>query len=171
MIHIRPHKTTSALLGTFLGTLALVLFCTPLLAQTYRWVDPASGRTMYSDIPPPGNATQVQKIPNTAGAGKKEVTFSTQQAAKNFPVLLYTGEDCDLCIKAREMLTKRGIPFEEKQVEKEADVAELKVLVGDAFIPSLKVGKQHVRGFDQEAYDKLLDMAGYPRSPGIGTPQ
>lgn len=167
MIHTRSHKISPALRGTLLGTLALVLFCTPVLAQTYRWVDPATGRTMYSDTPPSGKATQVQKFAKTAGASKKEESFSTQQAAKNFPVRLYTGDDCALCGKAMEMLTKRGIPFEEKRIEKEADIDELKALVGEAFIPSLKVGKQHVRGFDHEAYDKLLDMAGYPKSSGI----
>ena len=37
-------------------------------------------------------------------------------------------------------------------------------LVGDFFVPSIKVGKQSFRGFEAGAYNNLLDLAGYPKS-------
>jgi len=40
----------------------------------------------------------------------------------------------------------------------------LKKLVGDAFVPTLRVGKQSTRGFEAGAYNNLLDLAGYPKT-------
>ena len=40
----------------------------------------------------------------------------------------------------------------------------MKGLVGDTFVPSLKVGNQRFRGFETGAYDNLLDLAGYPKT-------
>ncbi|MBK6355542.1 MAG: glutaredoxin family protein [Betaproteobacteria bacterium] len=78
---------------------------------------------------------------------------------------LYTSADCVLeCKNARDLLTGRGVPFTEKMVQTPEEVAELKQLVGDLFLPSLKVGKQSFRGFEAGAYNNLLDLAGYPKS-------
>ena len=43
---------------------------------------------------------------------------------------------------------------------------ELKALIGDVFVPTVKVGKQNQRGFDSAAWHNLLDLAGYPKSSG-----
>lgn len=130
---------------------------------TYRWIDPRTGRVMVTDTPPPGDARAVSKIRDGGGGGSPEIPYATRLAARNFPVVLYTGPECEPCAKARELLGKRGIPFTEKSVQNENDAAELKALVGDAFVPSLKVGRQSLRGFDPEAYNNSLDLAGYPK--------
>jgi hypothetical protein len=49
-------------------------------------------------------------------------------------------------------------------LQKPEDAEELKQLIGDAFVPSMKVGKQSFRGFEAGAYNNLLDLAGYPKS-------
>ena len=46
---------------------------------------------------------------------------------------------------------------------------KLKQLVGDLFVPALKVGNQRVRGFEAGAYDNLLDLAGYPKTAPYGS--
>ena len=72
------------------------------------------------------------------------------------------------CKQARDLLNGRGIPFTEKMVQKQEDVDELKQLVGDTFVPALKVGKQSFRGFEAGAYNNLLDLAGYPKTAAYG---
>ena len=61
------------------------------------------------------------------------------------------------------------MPFAEKMLQSQEDVAELKQLVGDAFVPALKVGKQSFRGFEAGAWNNLLDLAGYPKSAPYGS--
>ena len=93
-----------------------------------------------------------------------------RRAVENFPVTLYTSADCTSeCKQARDFLNARGVPFTEKMLQKQEDVDELKKLVGDTFIPALKVGKQGFRGFEPAAYSNLLDLAGYPKSAAYGS--
>jgi len=140
--------------------LCLALACASGFAETYRWVD-ANGRVIISDSPPPGKPKGVvQAKDNGAGDG---LPFAVKRAAEAFPVLLYTSADCVAeCKQARELLNGRGVPFTEKMVQKAEEIAELKALVGDVFVPSLKVGNQRVRGFEAASYNNLLDLAGYP---------
>ncbi|WP_415036788.1 DUF4124 domain-containing protein [Azonexus sp.] len=132
-------------------------------AQTYRWTD-ANGRTVLSDTPPPGQARQAARVGGKAQAADN-LPFATRQAAANFPVTLYTTQDCDPeCQSARDLLKARGIPFHEKRIENAADQAALTALIGDVFVPSLQVGRQHQRGFNASLYEQMLDLAGYPKS-------
>ena len=145
--------------------LCLALCCAGVQAQTYRWTD-ANGRTVISDTPPPG------QVRNVAKAGGKAVPddglpFATRLAAEKHPVLLYTAAECvDECKQARELLKARNIPYTEKMVKTPEDVAELKQLIGDVFVPTIKVGKEFHRGFNRTAYDNLLDIAAYPKATG-----
>ena len=143
--------------------LCLALASLAATAETYRWVDPA-GRTIISDTPPPGRARDVAKTGNGSGESE-EMPFALRKAVESYPVTLYTSADCVAeCKNARDLLNGRGTPFTEKMLQKPEDFEELKQLVGDVFIPSLKVGKQSSRGFEAGAYNNLLDLAGYPKS-------
>ena len=53
-------------------------------------------------------------------------------------------------------------------VQSAAEIEELKQLIGDAFVPTVKVGNQRFRGFEAGAYDNLLDLAGYPKTAPAG---
>jgi len=146
--------------------LALTSACT--VAETYRWVDPA-GRTVISDTPPPGRAHSVAKA-GASNGNTDGLPFAVKQAVESFPVTLYTSADCvNECKQARDLLNARGVPFTEKMLQTPEDFDELKALVGDAFIPSLKVGKQSFRGFESGAYTNLLDLAGYPKTAPYGS--
>jgi glutaredoxin len=149
-------------------SLCLVLATIGVQAETYRWTD-GSGQTVVSDTPPPGRTKGLVKL-----GGKPEtsdgMSFATKRASEAFPVTLYTSADCVAeCKSAREQLTTRGVPFTEKMVQKPEEVAELKELVGDFFVPSLKVGNQRFRGYEAGAYDNLLDLAGYPKTSANAT--
>ncbi|PKO87432.1 MAG: glutaredoxin family protein [Betaproteobacteria bacterium HGW-Betaproteobacteria-10] len=150
----------------FILCLALVSTCAS--AEAYRWVDSA-GRVIISDTPPPSTAKNVAKL---GGNNEKSdgLPFALRKAKENYPVTLYTSADCTTdCQQARDALNARGVPFTEKMLQKAEDANELKQLVGDVFIPSLKVGKQSFRGFEAGAYNNLLDLAGYPKSAPYGS--
>ena len=152
----------------YLLMLCLALASASVVAETYRWVDPA-GRTVISDTPPPGRMHSVSKA-GASAADDDGLPFAVKRAAENFPVTLYTSADCaSECKQARDFLNARGVPFTEKMLQKQEDVDELKKLVGDAFVPALKVGKQSFRGFEPVAYNNLLDLAGYPKSAAYGS--
>jgi len=150
----------------FILTLALASTCAS--AETYRWVDSA-GRVMISDTPPPSTAKSVAKLGESAES-TDGLPFALRKAKESFPVILYTSADCTTdCKQARDVLNGRGVPFTEKMLQKAEDASELKQLVGDVFVPSLKVGKQSFRGFEAGAYNNLLDLAGYPKSAPYGS--
>ncbi|HZX33180.1 MAG TPA: DUF4124 domain-containing protein [Rhodocyclaceae bacterium] len=151
-----------------LAILAIALASASACAQTYRWVDPATGKTVISDSPPPSTAKKVIKA--EAEVAVNSQSYAVRRAAENFPVTLYTTTDCtSQCAQARELLNGRGVPFQEKILQKPEDFEELKALIGDYALPSLKVGKQPVRGFQAEGYNNVLDLAGYPAKAPPGS--
>ncbi len=151
----------------YLLMLCLIVAGSPALAETYKWIE--NGKTIISDTPPPGRA-KAQVKTDEAGEPGDNLPFATKRAAEAFPVTLYTSADCVAdCKQARELLNGRGVPFTEKMVQKQEDIDELKQLVGDAAVPTVKVGTQTVRGFDATAYGHLLDLAGYPKTAPYGS--
>ena len=131
---------------------------------TYRWTD-AAGHTVYSDQPPPPGAKQVVKLSSAVRGDEQQLSYATRQAAEKFPVTLYTAASCsDVCATARDFLGERAVPYSEKVLANEDEVAELtKILGSAASVPSLSVGRQSFKGFEAGAWNNLLDLAGYPK--------
>jgi hypothetical protein len=149
-------------------TLCLIVLSLQAQAEAYRWVDSA-GRTVISDTPPPRSAKDIKKTTDVT-TNPEGQTFAVRKAVENFPITLYTTADCLAeCKNARDLLNGRGAPFTEKMVQSAEDQAALKLLVGDLFIPSLKIGKQSLRGFEPTGYNNLLDLAGYPKTAPPGS--
>jgi glutaredoxin len=142
---------------------ALWIACSDASGQAYRWVDD-QGRVHYTQTPPPPGAKGVQRK-NFKGnsAEASDLPYATQVAAKNFPVTLYTMPDCgSLCDQARATLVKRAVPFKEISVSSQKEADEVKRLTGRNDLPLLVVGSQLQSGFQESAYNSLLDTAGYP---------
>ncbi len=132
---------------------------------TYRWVDPSTGGTVISDLPPPAGARQVMKYAGGSGGGELQLPYAVRQASEKFPVILYTSAGCVTCKEARALLERRGVPFSERVANSEEEVAAFnRQLGGDAVLPSISVGRQGARGFSPAAWNELLDAAGYPAS-------
>ncbi len=142
-------------------------------AQMYRWTDD-QGRVHITDTPPPPSARDVQKKSSSAGGTAASDTtgqpYALQLAAKNFPVTLYTSQDCEPCGDARKLLNSRGVPFREVLVVDEPQQVELRKVAGSLAVPSVTVGSNLQKGFEESAYHSLLDIAGYPKA-GILTPR
>lgn len=155
--------------------LAAVLLATSTLASaqaTYRWVDPASGRTVFSDQPPPPSVKQSTKRELPEASNEIQLPYATRMAAEKFPVVLFTSADCiEACKQGRALLNGRGIPFKEKmlQAADSPEAEELKRLIGEQLsVPVMVVGRQSVKGFAAESWHNLLDLADYPKSAGFG---
>jgi glutaredoxin len=137
--------------------LSLAVLASGADAQTmYRWVD-KNGKVHYSDQPRLSTSTIETSGPS----------FEAQQAAKDFPVTLYTAPDCTSeCASARAFLTRRGIHFNESRVVTQPDgEAFKKALKTDKLLfPALTVGSHKQIGFEDDTWHSLLDMAGYPRT-------
>jgi len=153
--------------------LVLVIAALPAAAQLYRWTD-AQGKVHFSDSPPPPGARDVRKkgVPaqGPAAAAAPNLPFATQQAMKDFPVTLYSTPGCEACEQARKLLNARGVPFKEFSVNNESELAQLQTAVGSNSVPSLVVGATVLKGFEEGAYQRALDTAGYPKT-GIAPPR
>jgi glutaredoxin len=66
--------------------------------------------------------------------------------------------------KSGAALNRRSVPFKEVQVSDEPTNEELKRVSGGNDVPTLVVGRSVHRGFEQGAYDALLDSARYPKA-------
>jgi len=134
-------------------------------AQQYRWVD-QNGKTQFSDAPPPPGAKDVRRTNiTTAKPAPAQQPFEVARLQKDFPVTLYTSPPCkEGCELARGALNKRGVPFKEVQVFDPDTNEELKRVSGALEVPTLLVGRSVQRGFEQGAFDALLDSAGYPKA-------
>lgn len=148
---------------------AIVLASTPACSQTtYRWIDPKTGSTVISDqAPPPGakRATQsaASSSPSPSEGEAQALPYASRRASEKFPVVLYTSAGCTVCSQARRLLESRAVPFVERVIKSEDELAELdKQLGGDSALPSVKVGRQSARSFVPSTWNELLDFAGYP---------
>jgi len=134
-------------------------------AQLYRWTD-EKGRVHVTDTPPPASARNVQKKKTDAGVVEtSQQPYELTQAMKEYPVVLYSSPSCkEPCAMARGALNRRGVPFKEVQVWEPETAEELTRLTGSREVPVLLVGRSVQKGFEQSAFDALLDAARYPKA-------
>ncbi|MDX1593318.1 MAG: glutaredoxin 3 [Gammaproteobacteria bacterium] len=64
-------------------------------------------------------------------------------------ILLYTSELCGYCHRARRLLERKGVAYEEIRVDVDADRwREMTERSGRDTVPQLFIGERHVGGFD-----------------------
>lgn len=132
-------------------------------AQVYRNVGP-DGRVTFSDTPPAqAPVREVQAARGTESSGTA-LPYQLGQTVQRFPVTLYTAANCVPCVSGRNLLLRRGVPFTEKTVDTNADIAALQKLAGVNSLPLLTIGAQQIKGFAEIEWMQYLDAAGYPKS-------
>lgn len=152
--------------GAFLG-LALLLSAGAASAQMYKWVD-ANGKTHFTDTPPPASAKPAPlKSGSAVGAVSSDMPYALATAMRNFPVTLYTTGSCAGCDSGRAYLRARGIPFTEKTVSNPADEERLRAAGGDGNLPLLVVGGAKSTGYQQNAWESMLNVALYPAKKAL----
>jgi glutaredoxin len=133
---------------------------------TYRWKD-AQGRVHYSDQPPPPEVRELDEQRYAAPAAAQVPSYTLRKLAADFPVTLYSADNCgDLCVQARALLNKRGVPFAERKLATAEDHAAFqRDFNAPPEVPTLAVGRNHLRGLEAGGWNRLLDDAGYPKTP------
>lgn len=151
----------------FLLAISLLAVAFTAAAQTtYRWID-KEGKVHYTDRPPaPNEASKVEQKRAALLGADTTASFALRQATTDYPVTLYTQQDCAPCKEGRDHLARRGIPFSEKMISNEADLAALRTLIGegDLAVPVIQIGRKTAKGFLSSTWDSLLDAAGYPKA-------
>ncbi len=151
---------------TLIALAALATLTAPNAHALYKVVGP-DGRVAYTDRPPVDNSRVTQVTAGSShGSADGEVTlpYEVRQAMQRNPVTIFTAENCDPCRVGRDLLARRGIPFEEKTLVTAEDKAAMKQSVGGVGLPSLKVGTQQINGYEAGQWNGALDAAGYPSS-------
>jgi len=150
-------------MSRILAALLATLFASAASAQLYRWVD-QNGKVHYTDTPPqPAAARAVEKRKPSGSVVDGVAPYAVQQAAKTFPVTLYSAATCETpCKDARDLLAKRGVPYSEVAISEQKQLDELKRISGGDEVPVLVVGKSVIKGFEAGSYNGALDTAGYP---------
>lgn len=156
----------------FAAAQALVVLATGVFSsavsaqQVFRIVGP-DGKVTFSDQPPPSSANA--RVTAAAGDGNRaaanpSLPFELRKIAGQYPVTLYTGDNCGPCGSARSMLTTRGVPFTERTVTTNEDTQALRRLSGESMLPFATIGSQQLKGFSDAEWTQFLDAAGYPKS-------
>ncbi len=132
----------------------------PSAHALFKVVGP-DGRISYTDrAPETGRVTPVNQ--STTGAPEVPMSYATKQASQRFPVMLYSADGCEPCNDGRQLLSRRGIPFQERTLITQEDKDAMKQQVGSTALPLLKVGGQTIPGFSAQVWSETLDTAGYP---------
>jgi glutaredoxin len=87
-----------------------------------------------------------------------------RQVTSKYPVTLYSAPECGPCATGRSLLTGRGIPFAERTVTTNDDIAALQRLAGESSLPFLTIGGQRIKGYSDQEWTQYLDAAGYPKT-------
>jgi glutaredoxin len=139
-------------------------------AQTIYRIVGADGKVTFSDKPPV-SAEQGKVASTGVGAGGgtsgSALPFELRQVANKFPVTLYTSAECAPCATGRNLLSGRGVPFNERTVNTAEDTASLQRISGETSLPLLTVGGQKIRGFSDAEWTQYLDAAGYPKTSAL----
>lgn len=131
----------------------------------YKVVGP-DGRVTYTDTPPVNDGSKVTPLGANNPPPPTEVSLPLElrQAVARYPVTLYTASNCQPCETARRVLRERGVPFGERTITSNEDIAAYSRVAGGTDLPGVTIGAQALRGLSQQQWDSYLDAAGYPRS-------
>ena len=154
------------------------------------WLMAGPAAAQYKVIGPDGSVTYTDRAPVQAGAKVQAMRrdgslaaaaaasavgasanpavaalpFELRAVVARFPVVLYTtNSDCAPCLQGRNLLTQRGVPYSERSITSDDDIAALQRLSGGRSVPALSVGAQALRGFQEQDWQATLDLAGYPK--------
>lgn len=132
-------------------------------AQTLYRITAADGSVTYTDRPPATGALRVEPVGRSATDPSPALPPVLREPVARFPVVLYTVPDCVPCDRGRDLLRARGVPYEERLADSDADREAWLRVVGSPEAPGLTVGAQVLRGFSAADWQSTLDLAGYPR--------
>lgn len=143
----------------FVMLLAMLACSPPGLAEIYRWTDP-NGKVRYTEKKPAegagGRTESLQGNPGVSFVGSSRGTG----AVSPVKVRMFMTQSCPYCKKAKAFLQKRGIPYDELDIEASVRAKAEYDRLGGKSVPVILVGKQRMDGFDAQRMERMLAGAG-----------
>lgn len=131
-------------------------------AAIYTWTD-ESGRKHYSDAPPKHRKSAELKIQIRSLQGPATISRLPETAAMpRARVRIFSAVWCGYCKRAKAQLAQRAVPYEELDVEANADAAREFARLGGRGVPLILVGDQRMDGYDAGGLEAMLKRGGYP---------
>jgi len=112
------------------------------------------------DVPPPltpGDAARARETQIARAGATQRVGFAASPSSP--AVMLYSADWCGACRKAKRHLARRGVAYQERNVDDPAVAAELLRKTGSRSIPVIDVGGRVLTGFSAGSYDALIGGA------------
>jgi mycoredoxin len=143
-------------------------------SAAYPQIDHLPTRLEGRESPRPAQAGEVSgakvaaggrprtKSPAAKGAsGLDSLSELTEVQKQRLDITMYSTSWCGYCKKARRWLVSNGLPFVEKDVEKDAAAgAEFRALTGGrGGVPVITVGETVIRGFSERQIEAAIERA------------
>ncbi|HZC30375.1 MAG TPA: glutaredoxin domain-containing protein [Gaiellaceae bacterium] len=94
------------------------------------------------------------RVPGTTSAGLAEARRLRQPR-----VLVFTTQTCPWCVRVKQYLRERQVPFREIDVSRSASAArDLVRKTGRTGVPVVEIDGKPIVGFDRGRIDKLLGL-------------
>jgi glutaredoxin len=158
-------KGQRAIVAALAAALLLGYGSQTLAGKLYKWVDD-SGNVSYQDQPPPNQDTNLEvREMSDRGIGATGEDYVAPSVRTSQPVAFYAVPECEVCDVVRLFLSKRGVPFEERNLTEASVQKKLSDLGGRLEVPTVTVGSLVLTGYDRSALAAALDAAGYGETP------
>ncbi len=115
--------------------------------------------------PPPGSPADAQRlrekrtahvrVPSSAGASSGGVS-SGGATGNRSDVILYAADWCGACRMAKQYMDRKGIAYDERNVDEPRWAEEMRAKAGPGGIPVIDVDGQLMRGFSAQRLEQLL---------------
>lgn len=151
----------------------IVVFFLPLalIAQIHYWVD-EKGVQHYSSSPPESkkgirNYQVVETLSEISNSEPESLTGnnsgSSTRLQKTYPkVVMYSLAEDSACISARNWLQKNNIPFQERDVKKDANAMRDFNKLQAGGVPFFVIGDQKLLGWNEDVIRNYLGMNNQP---------
>jgi glutaredoxin len=134
-------------------------------ADFYKWED-EEGNVHITDYPPPDQSNKNIRIYKDESGSSKPAqdeeqgeTAKDDKVKKEPDVILYTKNSCDDCDKARDFLKSKNIKFTEYNMDEDTKAVKKRKDIDDSDdVPFAIINKNHVYGFSESAYNRLLKL-------------
>ncbi len=81
-------------------------------------------------------------------------------------VTVFTTSTCPWCVRAKEFLRQKGVPFRERNIEMDPAAArELSLRTGQMGVPVITAGSEVIVGFDRPRLERLAARFAAPPTP------
>jgi len=99
------------------------------------------------------------RVRRARAAAAGAASSNTLASAGSGDVILYSTRSCGYCKMARAHLARRGISFDERDIERDADALDeyLTKSGGRPGVPLVDVAGQMMQGYDSARLDAMLD--------------